>query len=282
MKKIFTISVLFLLISIFIPKDALAQACRGTVVDKDANPVSGVTVTIEVCVVAGCDTVTQTTDSGGQWQTATPEFLGNIQSVTFTAPNFDTKIIQQRGIGGCSSCTEASCQWQGDNPTYVTLQSGGGQPLGWDCINPTGTTPDTKCNQVAGGQFTTQEECFQSPQCTVTLTPTSIPGKGSGPLKDCPGGKGIDTAIGCIPIESTDSFIGFILRWAIGVGGGIAFLLIVFAGFQIMTSAGNPERLQAGRELLTSAIAGLILLIFSVFILRVIGVDILGLPGFGE
>jgi hypothetical protein len=92
----------------------------------------------------------------------------------------------------------------------------------------------------------------------------------------------INTAIGCIPINNTDEFISFILRWAIGIGGGIAFLLIVLAGFQIMTSSGNPDRLKAGQELMTSAIAGLILLIFSVFILKIIGIDILGLPGFGE
>ena len=97
-----------------------------------------------------------------------------------------------------------------------------------------------------------------------------------GPLEGCEG-EAINTAIGCIPVGDTNEFISFILRWAIGIGGGIAFLLIVFAGFQIMTSAGNPERLQAGRELLTSAIAGLILLIFSVFILRIIGVNILGI-----
>jgi len=77
-------------------------------------------------------------------------------------------------------------------------------------------------------------------------------------------------------------FIGFILRWAIGIGGGIAFLLIVYSAFMIMTSQGNPERLKAGQELLTSAIAGLIMLIFSVFILELIGVKILQIPGFSE
>jgi len=93
------------------------------------------------------------------------------------------------------------------------------------------------------------------------------------------GGKGINTAIGCIPINETD-FIAFILKWAIGLGGGIAFLLIILASFQIMTSRGDPKRLEAGKELLSSAIMGLILLIFSVTILKIIGVDILQISGF--
>lgn len=96
------------------------------------------------------------------------------------------------------------------------------------------------------------------------------------------GVNGIDTAIGCIDVLGSQSqFLGEILRWAVGVGGGIAFLLIVYAGFMIMTSTGDPERLKAGQELLTSAISGLILLIFAIFVLRFIGVDILGLNKFG-
>lgn len=92
-------------------------------------------------------------------------------------------------------------------------------------------------------------------------------------LSDC----GIDTAIGCIPVSDTNQFMGWILGWAVGVGGGIAFLLIVYASFMVMTSQGVPDRLKAGQELLTSAISGLIMLIFSVFILKFIGIDILGL-----
>lgn len=92
----------------------------------------------------------------------------------------------------------------------------------------------------------------------------------------------ISTAIGCLDVLSNqNTFLGDLLKWAVGIGGGLAFLLIVYAGFMIMTSAGNPERLKAGQELLTSAISGLILLIFSIFVLRFIGVDILGLNKFG-
>jgi len=94
-----------------------------------------------------------------------------------------------------------------------------------------------------------------------------------------PSSEKIYTAIGCIPVTGTSEFVAWILGWAIGIGGGIALMLIIVASFQIMTSSGNPEKIQAGKELLTSAIAGLIMLIFAVFILKVIGVDILKLPG---
>jgi len=98
-------------------------------------------------------------------------------------------------------------------------------------------------------------------------------------------GNGINTAIGCVPFSNdttTSDLVGFILRWAIGVGGGIAFLLILYAGFQIMTSSGDPNRLKGGQELLTAAISGLIMLLFSVVLLRIIGVDILKIPGFSN
>ena len=95
------------------------------------------------------------------------------------------------------------------------------------------------------------------------------------------GGDGIPTAIGCIPVGNPQGFATFFLRWAMGIAGGLALALIAFSGFMIITSVGNPQRLQAGRELLTAAIAGVVLLLFGVLALRFIGVDILGLNEFG-
>lgn len=96
------------------------------------------------------------------------------------------------------------------------------------------------------------------------------------------GDEEVESAIGCVPIGGTGNFIGFLLPWGIGIAGGVAFILIIYAGFMVITSAGNPQRLQAGKELLTAAVMGLILLIFGVFILEFIGVDILNIPGFGR
>jgi len=72
-----------------------------------------------------------------------------------------------------------------------------------------------------------------------------------------------------------------IVKYSVGIGGLIAFILIVAGGLQIILSAGSPERVKAGKEMITSAIAGLLLIIFSIFILKLIGYDILNLPGFG-
>ncbi|MBN1168697.1 hypothetical protein JXA63_02285 [Candidatus Woesebacteria bacterium] len=91
----------------------------------------------------------------------------------------------------------------------------------------------------------------------------------------------IATAIGCIPVENGQALVVFLLRWGLGIAGGIALLLSSYAGFLIMTSQGVPQRLQAGKQLLTAALSGLLLIIFSATLLRLIGVDILRIPGFG-
>ena len=91
---------------------------------------------------------------------------------------------------------------------------------------------------------------------------------------------GIETAIGCVPYVNINEFTGYMLAWFIGIAGGTAFIMMIYGGFLIITSAGNPERVGSGKVILTSAISGLLFLVFSVFILRVIGLDILKIPGF--
>lgn len=106
-------------------------------------------------------------------------------------------------------------------------------------------------------------------------------GKDQAKCNSCMGkGTATWTAIGCIDTNPS-GFLPAVLAVATSIGGGIAFILMLLGGFQIMTSAGNPEQLNAGRELLGSAIAGLLLIIFSLFILQFIGYRIFNIPGFG-
>ena len=89
---------------------------------------------------------------------------------------------------------------------------------------------------------------------------------------------GIQTALGCFPTQPVD-IIQWVLRYAIMFAGGIGFLLMLLGSLQIMTSSGDPEKLKSGQQILGSSIAGILLVVFSLFILRFIGVTILKIPG---
>lgn len=97
--------------------------------------------------------------------------------------------------------------------------------------------------------------------------------------KDCFNGGGVWTAVGCWNASSPSDFIQWFIRLGTGLGGGIAMLLILYSGLQRIMSAGNPEKLNEAKELMNAAISGLLLIIFSIFLLRLIGVDILQIPG---
>ncbi len=125
---------------------------------------------------------------------------------------------------------------------------------------------------LVGEECITQEEkdCFDKGGCN-TNSVFCDPAIGAA--------SGIDTAIGCIKVGSGNELITTILRLATGVGGGIALALILYGVFIVTTSAGMPDKLKAGSEVITSAIIGLIFILLSVFLVNLIGINILGIPG---
>lgn len=94
----------------------------------------------------------------------------------------------------------------------------------------------------------------------------------------CAEGGGYYSGLGCISFTSQSIFL-FIFRLAISFAGFYAFLCILYSSYTIQTARGNADNITKARERLTSCIVGLILIIFSVFILVFIGIDVLGLPG---
>lgn len=96
--------------------------------------------------------------------------------------------------------------------------------------------------------------------------------------KSC-GPDSLSTALGCLPYTSA-GFISTLLSFLIGISGAIALTTMLVATIQIMTASGDAKKLQSGRDLFSSALAGLLFLIFSVSLLRLIAGDIIKLPGF--
>ncbi|OGK30899.1 hypothetical protein A3F29_03530 [Candidatus Roizmanbacteria bacterium RIFCSPHIGHO2_12_FULL_33_9] len=122
-------------------------------------------------------------------------------------------------------------------------------------------TADTGLSVLCGDYISDQQEYNKCVQCTESRG-------------------GFWTGFGCIGL----SFQGFVQEtlfgWALGLAGTITLLCIIYAAFMLQTSAGNPERIKKARQYLTACITGLLLIIFSILILRIIGINILQIPGF--
>lgn len=90
---------------------------------------------------------------------------------------------------------------------------------------------------------------------------------------------GVYTAIGVIHTNPT-AFIRDLFTIVLSVGGIAAFAFFLRAGYTILTSGGNKEKVGQAREQITSAVTGLIFIILSIAILEFIGINILHIPGF--
>lgn len=103
---------------------------------------------------------------------------------------------------------------------------------------------------------------------------------------DCVGGakpedqEGVWTAIGCIKREPAQ-IAQALIKLGLMMGGGVALLMMLVAGFILSVSQGDPKRIEDARDMVTASFMGLIFIIFSVTILQFIGFSILRIPGFG-
>ncbi len=91
---------------------------------------------------------------------------------------------------------------------------------------------------------------------------------------------GIWTAIGCIQRNST-SILQTFITLGLNIGGGVATIMLLIGGFTFSISQGDPKKTGEAKEMITSALIGLLFIIFSVTILQFIGVTVLHIPGFG-
>ncbi len=93
--------------------------------------------------------------------------------------------------------------------------------------------------------------------------------------------EGIWTAVGCVP-SNPESIIKMVVSVGLAVGGGVVLIMILVGSFMLSVSQGDPNKTKEAKEIITSAVIGLLFVIFSVTILQFIGVSVLKIPGFGE
>ena len=78
-----------------------------------------------------------------------------------------------------------------------------------------------------------------------------------------------------------NKLIAWFYYFIVGISGFAAFFMLVWGGFQWLTSAGSPSKISEAKDRITSAILGLIIILASFLILKVINPELitLKLPG---
>lgn len=79
-------------------------------------------------------------------------------------------------------------------------------------------------------------------------------------------------------IDSVDSLVEAVVDIAVPVAILCLVVLVVYAGYMLISSQGNPDKLKEGREVLTNAIIGFFIVVLSIVILlllsNTLGLDI--------
>jgi hypothetical protein len=106
----------------------------------------------------------------------------------------------------------------------------------------------------------------------------SLGGKIGGEIGELEGNEELGTGEG---IEGVKDVINAIVDIAVPVAVLCLVVLVVYAGYMLISSQGNPDKLKEGKEVLTNAIIGFFIIVLSVVILVLLS-GTLGLGVYGN
>ena len=160
---------------------------------------------------------------------------------------------------------------------------------GADCTANGGRCLDT--GSIAGGAVSidqafsncaAQGNCAQSttncPHCCIPKTAKACSGIQDVVSKNTKKVTDVDFIYNGPIVQDISSILVPLAKILYYGGLFIGMVFIIIAGYTLMTSEGNPQRTQEGQEQLTAAILGIIFILLSAAILRVIITSIIGLP----
>lgn len=82
------------------------------------------------------------------------------------------------------------------------------------------------------------------------------------------------TTPGVYRFTTLGSIVGELLKYIFPIAGTLMFVFIIIAGFQWMTSSGDPKKVESARNRMTYAILGFVLLITSYWLAKIVQVII--------
>ncbi|MDD5144604.1 MAG: hypothetical protein PHW72_00490 [Candidatus Pacebacteria bacterium] len=76
-------------------------------------------------------------------------------------------------------------------------------------------------------------------------------------------------------VATLPQLIQYIFNFAVAISGLLAFTMIVYGGIKYMSSSGNPTTQKDATDIIKSALIGILLLLGSVILLRIVNPDVL-------
>ena len=76
--------------------------------------------------------------------------------------------------------------------------------------------------------------------------------------------------ISCNANLDPNQLILAVINWMLSITLALSVLFIVIGGFMYMTSAGNEERVEKGKETVTNALVGLVIVILAYTIAKLV------------
>ena len=80
-----------------------------------------------------------------------------------------------------------------------------------------------------------------------------------------------------VPPLIADKFVGNVQLMGIALGVIIAIIRIILGTYKLMSGGDDPIALEEGRDMITSSILGLLVILFAVTLFRIIASNILGI-----
>ena len=74
------------------------------------------------------------------------------------------------------------------------------------------------------------------------------------------------------PIQTDDfmTLVGNFLQWLLGIAGAVALLAIIYGGILYITSAGDQQKMEQGKKIVTWTLFGLMIILVSFSIIKVV------------
>lgn len=150
-------------------------------------------------------------------------------------------------------------------------------------------TTDASGDSVSAPAETTNSnltDSIGSPSFNIGLQPSVVGGSSAGTC----GPRGNEYVF-CVPIfgeasvpNSLKAYIALLYRFALGIGGLLVFIMVVWGGIEYTISAGNTALVSDAKNRIFQAIYGLLLLSLSYIILNTINPSLVSLkePGSGN